>query len=108
MIVIGCGNAAIDENERLLLNAFHGHRAGELGRRRDGEAFGQNLPDGELRMIHRQAHEADIEAAGDQRLDLVRRRHVGNLDFDSGAGLAEFEQSARNQTKHGGYAYTEA
>src|ERR1700730_11440624 len=62
VIVIGSGNAAVNENESLLLNTFHCDWAAELGRRRNGEALGQNLPDRELRMIHRQAHEADVDA----------------------------------------------
>ena len=58
-------------------------------------------------MLHRQAHEADIEPAGDQGLDLAERGHVGDLDFNSGRAFPKLEQGAGNQAVHGGHAHAE-
>src|SRR6202011_949436 len=68
----------------------------------------QHLPHRHLGMLDRQAHEADIDPAGDESFDLAERGHVCDLDLDSGAGLTKSEQSAWNQTVYGGHAHTQA
>ena len=98
-VVVESGrNAAIDKNERLVLNAFHSYCTNELRGSSDGEALSQNLPHRQLRMFHGQTHKADVEPPGDEGFDLAESRHVPNLNFNSRTALAEFEQSARHQT----------
>src|SRR5437016_2021605 len=52
-------------------------------------------------MFHGQAHEADIEPSSDQGFNLAEGRHVPNLNFNSRAALAEFQQSAWHQAVDG-------
>ena len=37
----------------------------------------------------------------------LERRHVGDLDFNSGGAFAEFEQGAGNQAVYGGHAHAQ-
>src|SRR6476661_656946 len=62
MIVIRGRDSAIDQNEWLVLNPFHGQGPGELFRSGNGKTLCEYLAHRDQGVLDGQAYEADVEA----------------------------------------------